>query len=337
MLHFLVPAEFPSEDDFLQEYSAVSTGSTDALALLQSRIEPYFLRRIKEDVERNLPARQETLIEVELSRVQKLHYKMLYEKDLSVLRKSKADLPSLNNLAMQLRKCCLTGDHRVLTSAGWKSIKEVQRGDEVLTFNMALTRAAWVSRSGDVQPATYSSNYQQEWKLVTDTTSHEADAANEADELYRMQGSMMDVIATRDHRMLLAHMNWRTETGLSLQTPFGYSTVGELLPRESGDDARRAVKYEAATCRLIPASRSASADLWCVAATTDSRPRLFLPSSAWSGCASGGGDWTGRSAFSNTSACGWATATWTSAMASSSSRRRRRRRLAGLSACSTSW
>ena len=213
---------------------------------LQTRIRPFVLRRMKEAVEKSIPQKEETIIDIELTTLQKKYYRAIYEKNLTFLRQgvSRSNMPRLVNMEIELRKCCLTGDHRVLTSDGWKSIKEVQRGDEVLTFNMALTQAAGVGRRGDVQPATYSSNYQQEWKLVTDTTSHEADAANEADELYRMQGNTMDVIATREHRMLLAHMDWNTETGLSLQTPFGYSTVGELLPRESDDDARRAVEYE---------------------------------------------------------------------------------------------
>ena len=46
------------------------------------------------------------MIEVDLSRPQKVHYKALYQKDLSLLmRGSKGDLPSLENLGMQLRKC----------------------------------------------------------------------------------------------------------------------------------------------------------------------------------------------------------------------------------------
>ena len=74
-------------------------------------------------------------------------------------RSEGGNVPKLLNVVMQLRKVCLTGDHRVLTSGGWKSIKEVQRGDEVLTFNMVQTRAGWVSRRRLMQPATYTSNY----------------------------------------------------------------------------------------------------------------------------------------------------------------------------------
>ena len=62
---------------------------------------------------------------MDLSRSQKVHYKALYTRDLSLLMKgNKADLPSLMNLCMQLRKCCqhpwlLKGvEETAVTSAG---------------------------------------------------------------------------------------------------------------------------------------------------------------------------------------------------------------------------
>ena len=111
----------------------------------------------------------------------------------------------------QQRDClsCLTGDHRVLTRCGWQSITRVQVGDDVLSFNLA--------------------SYAQEWKPVLAVQSHAVDPAQAADILYRMQGSGMDVIATRDHRMLLARLNPRTANGLQLGTPIGYDTVDEVL------------------------------------------------------------------------------------------------------------
>ena len=102
---------------------------------------------------------------------------------------------------------CLTGDHRVLTRRGWSSITRVQVGEEVMSFNTVT--------------------YEGEWKAVTRVTSHEVDRRDEADTLYRMQGRGMDVIATRDHRMLLA----RTTSNADLQgtVVMEYSTVDALL------------------------------------------------------------------------------------------------------------
>ena len=55
MLHFLDAQRFPYEEEFLAEFGQVEQGSTEHLTLLQSRIAPYFLRRIKEDVEKVPP------------------------------------------------------------------------------------------------------------------------------------------------------------------------------------------------------------------------------------------------------------------------------------------
>jgi superfamily II DNA or RNA helicase len=72
------------------------------------------LRRLKEDVE-TLPEAEETIIEVELTTVQKKYYRAIYEKNTGVLQagiKKKANMPRLVNLAMELRKCC---NHPYLT------------------------------------------------------------------------------------------------------------------------------------------------------------------------------------------------------------------------------
>jgi SNF2 family DNA or RNA helicase len=44
----------------------------------------YILRRLKEDVEKSVPPKEETLIEVELTLAQKQYYRALYEKNVQV-------------------------------------------------------------------------------------------------------------------------------------------------------------------------------------------------------------------------------------------------------------
>ena len=104
---------------------------------------------------------------------------------------------------------CLSGDHRVLTRRGWRGITEVQVGDEVLSFNI--------------------DTYSQEWQVVTGVTSHAVNRRKEEDQMYRMQGSGMDVIATRDHRMLTTRLSRRSEDGLQKEKRVDYETVAELL------------------------------------------------------------------------------------------------------------
>ena len=59
--------EFPDRDAFEAKYSHMqTTGSAKDVTSLQEVIRPYFFRRMKFDVEKSLPKREETLIEVQL-------------------------------------------------------------------------------------------------------------------------------------------------------------------------------------------------------------------------------------------------------------------------------
>ena len=107
LLHFVDPDRFESMDHFMEKYGDIK--SKESVDELHKTIRPYILRRLKEDVEKSVPPKEETLIEVELTVLQKQYYRALYEKNLKFLHRNKKkalDGPSLNNLAMQLRKCC---------------------------------------------------------------------------------------------------------------------------------------------------------------------------------------------------------------------------------------
>lgn len=66
------------------------------------------LRRLKEDVEKKLAPKEETIIEVELTNIQKKYYRAILEKNFSFLAKGvgQANVPNLVNTMMELRKCC---------------------------------------------------------------------------------------------------------------------------------------------------------------------------------------------------------------------------------------
>ena len=74
---------------------------------LHALLKPYLLRRVKEDVEKALPPKEETIIEVSLTPLQKTYYKAIYERNTAFLfRGSKpSNAPSLMNIMMELRKC----------------------------------------------------------------------------------------------------------------------------------------------------------------------------------------------------------------------------------------
>lgn len=75
---------------------------------LQSILKPMMLRRLKDDVEKNLAPKQETIIEVELTNIQKKYYRAILEKNFSFLSKgaNQHNMPNLINTMMELRKCC---------------------------------------------------------------------------------------------------------------------------------------------------------------------------------------------------------------------------------------
>lgn len=106
LLNLVDAPKFRSKEGFVNEYGDLQRA--EDVNKLQERIKPYLLRRMKEDVEKAVPPKEETIIEVELTEIQKQYYRAIYEQNTSFLLQGKRaqDGPSLMNLAMELRKCC---------------------------------------------------------------------------------------------------------------------------------------------------------------------------------------------------------------------------------------
>lgn len=106
LLHFANPQAFADKDDFLVKFGEM----TDAKQVneLHNLLKPYLLRRVKEDVEKSLPPKEETILEVTLTPTQKTFYKAIYERNTAFLFKGSKpnNAPSLMNVMMELRKCC---------------------------------------------------------------------------------------------------------------------------------------------------------------------------------------------------------------------------------------
>ncbi|ETV86000.1 hypothetical protein H257_02499 [Aphanomyces astaci] len=106
LLNFLDPIAFPSLATFLGQFGSLQDASQ--VADLHKLLKPYLLRRVKEDVEKSLPPKEETIIEVELTAVQKQWYRAIYERNTAFLMRGQggANVPNLMNVMMELRKCC---------------------------------------------------------------------------------------------------------------------------------------------------------------------------------------------------------------------------------------
>lgn len=107
LLNFLEPSQFSSSDAFLQEFGALKTESE--VSKLQAILKPMMLRRMKEDVEKSLAPKEETVVEVELTNIQKKYYRGILERNFSFLSKgtTSSNIPNLMNTMMELRKCCI--------------------------------------------------------------------------------------------------------------------------------------------------------------------------------------------------------------------------------------
>jgi chromodomain-helicase-DNA-binding protein 7 len=106
LLNFIEPGKFPSLENFQETYEGMD--SEYQVRSLQQRLAPHLLRRVKEDVATDIPAKYETVIDVELTTIQKQYYRAIFEKNLGFLARAAkgAAVPKLMNIQMELRKCC---------------------------------------------------------------------------------------------------------------------------------------------------------------------------------------------------------------------------------------
>lgn len=105
LLNFIEPAKFPNIEKFNERYGHIST--QEQVESLQQRLAPHLLRRVKEDVAKDIPPKEETIIDVELTTIQKQYYRAIFEKNHSfLLQNLKGTVPKLMNIQMELRKCC---------------------------------------------------------------------------------------------------------------------------------------------------------------------------------------------------------------------------------------
>ena len=135
LLSLIDHKSFQSDDinTFLREYSSKNGKSNEKLLNVLKR---YVLRRTKKDVSITLPTKTEVLIYHGLTSIQKKLYKSILLKDTETLYSLSSQSTaivkrtSLNNILIQLRKCCLhpylfqgvepepfmIGDHLILAS-----------------------------------------------------------------------------------------------------------------------------------------------------------------------------------------------------------------------------
>ena len=127
LLNFLQPQRFFSEEEFREQYGQLRR--SEDVQRLQGLLKPLMLRRLKEDVEKSIPVKEETIVEVELTSLQKRYYRAILERNFAFLMQGTTakNAPGLLNTMMELRKCCIHpyliqgAENRILDERGLAS------------------------------------------------------------------------------------------------------------------------------------------------------------------------------------------------------------------------
>jgi E1A-binding protein p400 len=114
LMHFLMPHIFTSQQDFKEWFSNPFNQSMNqnkilnmkVVQSLQTILRPFLLRRMKKDVEKQLPKKVEHIVKCELSRRQRLLYDEYINNNRTQSTLQQADFFSIMNVLMQLRKVC---------------------------------------------------------------------------------------------------------------------------------------------------------------------------------------------------------------------------------------
>ncbi|KAK4487693.1 hypothetical protein RD792_005645, partial [Penstemon davidsonii] len=116
LLNFLLPNIFNSVENFEEWFNApfadkCDVSLTDEEQLLVIRrlhqvIRPFILRRKKNEVEKFLPSKTQVILKCDMSAWQKVYYQQVTEMGRVGLANGTGRSKSLQNLTMQLRKCC---------------------------------------------------------------------------------------------------------------------------------------------------------------------------------------------------------------------------------------
>ena len=115
LLHFIEPETFADLAHFMELYGDVK--DPKQVEDLKEILRKYLLKRVKADVEKSIPPKEETIVDVELTSMQKQYYRAFIEHNRDFLTKgstgsgggsssSSSACPHLVNLLMELRKVC---------------------------------------------------------------------------------------------------------------------------------------------------------------------------------------------------------------------------------------
>lgn len=158
LLNFLLPDVFGDSNTFDQWFTNQEEDQDTVVAQLHKLLQPFLLRRVKSEVEKNLLPKKEINLYIGMSEMQVKWYQKILTKDIDAVNGAAGNRESktrLLNIVMQLRKCCnhpylfdgaepgppYTTDEHLITNAAKmvmldKLLKRMQaQGSRVLIFS----------------------------------------------------------------------------------------------------------------------------------------------------------------------------------------------------------
>ncbi|XP_076030630.1 nucleosome-remodeling ATPase imitation SWI isoform X2 [Oratosquilla oratoria] len=108
LLNFLLPEVFSSSEDFDAWFNTNNClGDNTLVERLHAVLRPFLLRRLKSDVEKRLLPKKEVKIYISLTKMQREWYTKILMKDIDIVNGAgRTEKMRLQNILMQLRKCC---------------------------------------------------------------------------------------------------------------------------------------------------------------------------------------------------------------------------------------
>merc|ERR1719158_915031 len=108
LLNFLLPDVFNSSEDFDEWFNTNNAfGDESLIQRLHGILKPFLLRRLKSEVEKSLLPKKEVKIFFGLTKMQRDWYTKILMKDIDIVNGAgKQEKMRLQNILMQLRKCC---------------------------------------------------------------------------------------------------------------------------------------------------------------------------------------------------------------------------------------
>ena len=104
LLAFLHPDKFPSSEEFEERHDP---NDPSGVQRLHATLRPHLLRRVIKDVEKSLPPKNERILRVPMTPLQKQYYKWILTRNFKELnRGAKGAQVTLLNIISDLKKCC---------------------------------------------------------------------------------------------------------------------------------------------------------------------------------------------------------------------------------------